>query len=125
MKNNFTFQLDELTQQAHLAILEYVTVHKRIELFTATGQETPDDEWSCDIYDDVPDFPYYGNEDGIEYAAVKELEFYNNTVTITGILKRDSYPDTVTVTLLELDAQSSCSLADYLVGMEWPVNSVG
>src|SRR5260221_6156372 len=118
MKINFTAQLDELTRQAQAAILDYVTNHKYIILFTATGKEEFDEKWSVDIYDDVPDFPCYDKHDGIEYAAVKELKLDGDNVFITGILKRDSYPDTHTVTLLELDAHSSCALADYLLTLE-------
>jgi hypothetical protein len=117
MKINFTAQLDELTRQAQLAILESLVNRKHIILFTTTGKEEFGEEWSLDIYDDVPDFPCYDKHDGIEYAAVKELKFEDDNVVITGILKRDSYPDTCTITLLELDAPSSCALADYLTAI--------
>lgn len=120
MKNNYTAQLEEITRQAQATILTFLIKHKEIMLFTATGSREFDEEWSLDIYDDVPDFPSYDTHDGIEYAAIKELKFENDNVFITGILKRDSYPDTATVTLLELDAPSSCALADYLATIELP-----
>ncbi len=123
MKQDFSEQLDTLTREAQLEILRICTEQKQITVFTATGKEESDEEWSVDIYDDVPDFPYYEKHGGIEYAAVKELRWDGTNVYITGLLKSDSYPETATVSLLELDAPSSCALADYLISMKLPQNS--
>lgn len=114
----FSAQLNRLTAAAQLEILRICTEQKQITLFNPSGREEPFEEWSVDIYDDVPDFPCYDLEEGIEYAAVKELKWDGTNLYITGILKKGSYPDTATVSLQELDAHSSCALADYLLALE-------
>ncbi|MEO8171456.1 MAG: hypothetical protein ABI581_00180 [Sediminibacterium sp.] len=123
MKTNYTAELDEITRRAQLAILMVMEKHLHVELFRSTGKDDFEEDWSLDIYDDVPDFPSYDTHDSIEYAAIKELKYENDNVFITGILKKESYPDTAIVTLRELDAHSSCALANYLAGMELPTKN--
>lgn len=120
MKTNYGQQLDALAASAQLEILNLCMEHGMITIFDATGKEAFEEEWTVDIYDDVPDFPFYDKHAGVEWAAVKELKWDGTNLYITGILKRDSYPDLATVSLQELDAYSSCALADYLSGMELP-----
>ncbi|MFT4093506.1 MAG: hypothetical protein QM640_07685 [Niabella sp.] len=112
MKRTFIEQLNEIKAAAQHAIEQTVMQKQSVILFSATGDE--DEEWTVDIYDDVPDFPFYSKYGYVQYAAVKEIHLREHDIEITGILKGDDYPDEVKALLTELDDYSSISLADYL-----------
>lgn len=112
MKRTLIEQLNEIKAAAQHAIEQTVMQKQSVILFSATGDE--DEEWTVDIYDDVPDFPFYSKYGYVQYAAVKEIHLREHGIEITGILKGDDYPDEVKALLTELDDFSSISLADYL-----------
>lgn len=113
MKKTFIEQLNDITRAAQQAITEQMAKQKSVVFFSATEDE--DEEWTLDIYDDVPDFPFYDRCGLVNYAAVKEIHLNDQDIKITGILKGDSYPNQVKVLLEELDTYSSASLADFLL----------
>lgn len=115
MKKTFIEQLNEITEAAQQAIAEQMAKQKSVKFFSATEDEG--EEWTADIYDEIPDFPFYDKHGFVSYAAIKEIQLSDNSIQVTGILKGDSYPDEVHVLLSELDVYSSSALADYLNGM--------
>lgn len=86
----FVESLTQLATAAQQAIFSRISQQKEIVLFTISGEE--EQECSLDIYDEVPDFPFYGKHGLIGYAAIRVLWLQENTVGITGILKGDAYP---------------------------------
>lgn len=116
LKTDFLTQLNTLAEGAQHNISEQITKKKEIILFSATGDE--DEEWTTDIFDEVPDFPYYGKNGFVDYGAVKEVRLKDHGIEVTAVLKGDNYPEVVRIMLSELDAYSSASLADYLNGMD-------
>ncbi|WP_018629581.1 hypothetical protein [Niabella aurantiaca] len=112
MKKSFTEQLNAVREAAQQTIRRIVMHKKSIILFSATGDE--DEEWTVDIYDDVPDFPFYSKYGYVQYAAVKEIHLREHGIEVTGILKGDDYPEEVKALLTELDDYSSAALADHL-----------
>lgn len=113
MEKVFIKLLNEITDVAQRAISGEVEKQQSIVLFSATGDE--DEEWTADIYSDIPDFPFYDRHGFVSYAAIKELHLCDHGVEVTGILKGDRYPEQATVMLNELDDYSSASLADYIL----------
>jgi hypothetical protein len=112
MKPTYLKRLQQLVTAAQQAIFSKVSQQKEIVLFTISGEE--EQECSLDIYDEVPDFPFYGKQGFIDNAAIRVLRLQENTVCISGILKGDAYPQQVGIVLQELDAYSSLALADHL-----------
>lgn len=112
MKKTFIKQLNEITEAAQQAIAEQVAQQKSMILFSATGEE--DEEWTADIYDEIPDFPFYDKHGFSSYAAIKKIHVCDRGIEITGILKGDDYPKEIKVMLNELDDYSSAALADYI-----------
>jgi hypothetical protein len=118
MKQTYVQQLNTLLEASQKAIEEICKQKKLITLFEATGKEYFEEEWTEDIYDVIPDFCFYSKHGEAEYAAIKEIKLDGDDVYITGILKQNSYPDPVTIHLMELNTESSCVLADYLASLE-------
>lgn len=116
MKRNFMIRLEQLTSRAQAAIRLLIQEKKEMVIFGAFADGSGED-WTKDIYDDVPDFPFYGRQGFIGYAAVQAVKLEGDTVIVTGILKNDYYPDSVKVILAEMDSYSSVALADYLQEM--------
>ncbi|ANH81669.1 hypothetical protein A8C56_12360 [Niabella ginsenosidivorans] len=116
MKRNYLADLHEIKEAARQEIAQIVMQKKSIILFSATGDE--DEEWTADIYDDIPDFPFYSKYGYVDYAAIKEIHLRGKYIEITGILKGDSYPEEIKVQLSELDIYCSAALADYLLTKE-------
>ena len=112
MKQTFIEQLNEISEAAQQAIAEQIVQQKSMILFSATGDE--DEEWTTDIYDEIPDFPFYDKHGFVGYAAIKEMHGCDHGIEITGILKGDDYPKEIKVMLNELDDYSSAALADYI-----------
>lgn len=122
MKKTFIEQLNEITEAAQGAITREVEKQKSIVLFSATSDE--DEEWTADIYEEIPDFPFYDRHGFVGYAAIKELHLCDQGIEVSGILKGDDYPRQVIVMLNELDDYSSASLADYIL-LQLPENPSG
>ncbi len=91
MKKTFLDQLNEVAEAAQQAITKKMLQEKDLILFSATDDE--DEEWTVDIYDDVPEFPYYDKYGSVNYAAIKEIHLRQPAIEITGILKGDFYPE--------------------------------
>ncbi|HMR85430.1 MAG TPA: hypothetical protein PKE30_19935 [Niabella sp.] len=115
MKRNYLEDLQEIREAAQQEIERIVTQRKSLILFSEADDE--DEEWTADIYDDIPDFPFYRKYGHIDYAAIKEMHLNDDNIEITGILKGEDYPEKVKVQLTELDVYSSASLVDYLQGI--------
>lgn len=59
MQTNFEEQIEAIKREAQAEIYRIVSEKKEITLFIATGKEAFGEEWTVDIYDDVPDFAVY------------------------------------------------------------------
>jgi hypothetical protein len=113
MATGFLDQLNELTEKAKATIYQLIQKDKEITIFEAIDYE--DDVWTKDIYDKVPDFAFYDKAGFVEYAAIKEIRFADDTINVTGVFKGENYPKTITIRLNEMDCQNIIALADYLL----------
>ncbi|HEU4573463.1 MAG TPA: hypothetical protein VFS36_00560 [Chitinophagaceae bacterium] len=111
MKRKYLERLAELEQQAKEEIRSLLSVKPEFVLF----EPDPENEWTKDIYDEIPDFAFYSKHGFVDYAAIRVISKTDNGITVTGILKGDSYPDEVTITLHEMDSYHILALADYLL----------
>lgn len=113
MKRKYLATLAELEQQAKEEIRSLLFGERGIVLFEPVPNEK--DEWTKDIYDEIPDFAFYSKYGFVDYAAIRVISKTDNGITVTGIPKGDSYPGEVTITLHEVEAYSILALADYLL----------
>lgn len=111
MKRNFLDTLTELEQQAKDEIRSLLSTKPEFILF----ESDPEDEWTKDIYDEIPDFAFYSKYGFVDYAAIRAIKLVEDSIKITGILKGESYPGEVTVNLNEIDSYHVLGLADYLL----------
>lgn len=113
MATVFLDQLNELTEKAKATIYQLIQKEKEVTIFEAIDYE--DDVWTKDIYDKVPDLAFYDKAGFVEYAAIKEIRFADDTINVTGVFKGENYPKTITIHLNEMDCQNIIALADYLL----------
>lgn len=111
MKPIYLNTLNELTEQAKDEIRNILRLNKEIILF----EPDEEDEWTKDIYDEIPDFTFYSKYGFVDYAAIRVIKQEEESIKITGILKGESYPGEVTVNLNEIDSYYVLALADYLL----------
>ena len=113
MEKNFLEKLEQITNEAQEAIRVLMMEKKQVTLFTKCGEDNGED-WTKDIYDEIPDFPFFDTHGFVGYAAIQVVELEGNAIIVSGILKNDCYPMAVKVNVFEMDAYSSVALADYL-----------
>lgn len=113
MKPQYINTLNELVDQAKTEIAELFNNKNEIILFEPDLKE--EGEWTKDIYDEIPDFPFYSKYGFVDYAAIRVVRREEDDIIITGIFKGDSYPGAVTVTLHEIESYHILALADYLL----------
>lgn len=111
MKRTFLDALAELEQQAKEEIRSLLSVKSEFVLF----EPDEENEWTKDIYDEIPDFAFYSKYGFLDYAAIRVVKKAENDLTVSGVLKGDSYPGEVTVHLNEIDSYHVLALADYLL----------
>ena len=111
MKHKFLDSLAELEQQAKDEIRSLLSGKTEFILF----EPDPQDEWTKDIYDEIPDFAFYSKYGFVDYAAIRVVKQTEDDITVSGVLKGDSYPGEVTVHLNEIDSYHVLALADYLL----------
>ncbi|MBI1342415.1 MAG: hypothetical protein GC171_05710 [Terrimonas sp.] len=111
MKHRFLDTLAELEQQVKDEIRNLLSSKPEFILF----EPDPGDEWTKDIYDEIPDFAFYSKCGFVDYAAIRVVRQTEDDITVSGILKGESYPNEVTVNLNEIDSYHVLALADYLL----------
>lgn len=111
MKRKFLDALAELEQQAKDEIRSLLSIKCEFVFF----KPDEEDEWTKDIYVEIPDFAFYSKYGFVDYAAIRVVKQTEDGITVTGILKGDNYPNEVTVCLNEIDSYYIMVLADYLL----------
>jgi hypothetical protein len=111
MKHKFLDTLAELEQQAKDEIRSLLSIKPEFVFF----EPDEENEWTKDIYDEIPDFAFYSKYGFVDYAAIRVVKQTEDDITISGILKGDSYPNEVTVHINEIDSYHVLALADYLL----------
>lgn len=110
---SFLQRLSDLSQEAETFVKQKAIDGKKIALFSITGNK--DEEWNIDINSDFPDFPYYDKHGFVDWAAIKEISHdADGAIRINGILKGESYPLCIYITLQELSPEHTIYLADYI-----------
>lgn len=111
MKRKYLATLAELEQQAKEEIRSLLSVKPEFVLF----EPDPENEWTKGTYDEIPDFAFYSKYGFVDYAAIRVVKQTEDDITVSGILKGDSYPNEVTVHINEIDSYHILALADYLL----------
>lgn len=113
MNNNFISRFHSLIEEAYTAVTEILKNKGTLTLFTQDDIDQ-NENMKIDLYDNVPDFPFFDRHDYIEYAAIQEIKLDGEQVYITGIYKGNNFPDKITISLDELEGYYAIALAEYL-----------
>lgn len=85
MKRKFLDALAALEQQAKEEIRSLLSVKPEFVFF----EPDEENEWTKDIYDEIPDFAFYSKYGFVDYAAIRVVKQTEDDITISGILKGD------------------------------------
>lgn len=110
----FAKRIADISEESEQTIFSLLREKSSIQFFT--NDDEASGNWDLASYEEYPDFPYSDDDGWTCRATIKEIRLLDGYyIELVGIAKGEAYPETVTVSLTELNPSDMAGLADYLV----------